>query len=141
MSSASRSATSRSTSTTTTRHAAGGGVRIARIRYQLLAAKLTKRLRVLVTLRDSRHRLVRFPIVSVGRLAGAKRTLPGARVGFSNRKGQATFVVPLTRSLLGQRLLLRIGARTPHAHTIVVAAVRVLRKRPATATLRQITYE
>jgi hypothetical protein len=86
-------------------------------------------LRVLVTLRDRQRRLVRSAIVSIGRLPVAKRTIPRLHVGFSNRKGQAAFVVPVTKSMLGRRVVFRIGARTPSAHALRVATVLVPKQR------------
>jgi hypothetical protein len=105
------------------------GVKIARIRYQVKGAKAHQHLRLLVTLRDRQRRLVHSAIVSLGGIAGAKSTLSGLRAAFSNRNGQATFVVSLTKSMLGQRLLLQIGVRTPAAHTLAVASLRVPKQR------------
>jgi len=105
------------------------GLRITHVRYKFVNAKAGKRLRVLVTLRDRKHQLVRGAIVSLNRLAGAKSTLPGLRLGLSNRKGQAVFVVQLKKSMLGQRVLLRIGARTPSARLFRVGSVLVPKPR------------
>jgi hypothetical protein len=105
------------------------GLRITHVRYKLLHVKASKRLRVLVTLRDRKHRPVRAAIVSLGRVAGAKSTLPGLRLGLSNRKGQAAFVVQLKKSMLGQRVLLRIGARTPSTRVLRVGSVLVPKPR------------
>jgi len=108
--------------------AGASGLRIAHVRYQLLRAKQGKHLRVLVTLQDRKRRLVRFAIVSIGAIAGAKSTLAGTRVAFSNRKGQAAFAVRVTRSMPGKRLLLHVGARTPHARALAVGSVLVPKK-------------
>jgi len=109
--------------------AAARGLKIARVRYQLVRAKKSKHLRVRVTLRDRRGRLVRSAIVSISGLPGAKSTLAGPHFGFSNRKGQATFAVGVTRSMLGHRFLFRIKARTPSAHALKVGAVLVPKER------------
>jgi len=144
---------STSTSATATRHAAGftgtasvsagsaRGLKVARIHYQLVRVKHGKRIRVLVTLRDGKRRPIRFAIVSLGRLAGAKTTLPRAHMAFTNRKGQAGFVVSVTKAMLGRRLMLQIGAHTPHARKLVVGAVVVPKKRPTHGALRHVTYE
>jgi hypothetical protein len=105
------------------------GLRITHVRYKLVNAKAGKRLRVVVTLRDRKHHPVRAAIVSLNRLAGAKSTLPGLRLGLSNRKGQATFVVQLKKSMFGHRVLLRIGARTPSARVLKVGSVLVPKPR------------
>jgi hypothetical protein len=105
------------------------GLRITHVRYKLVNAKAGKHLRVVVTLRDRKHRPVRAAIVSLNRLAGAKSTLPGLRLGLSNRKGQAAFVVQLKKSMFGHRLLLRIGARTPSARVLKVGSVLVPKPR------------
>jgi hypothetical protein len=95
-------------------------------------------LHVLVTLRDRQRRLVRSAIVSIGRLPGARSTVPRLRVGFSNRKGQAAFAVPVTKSMLGRRVLFRIGARTPSAHTLKVGTVLVPKQHTQRKALRYI---
>jgi hypothetical protein len=105
------------------------GLRITHVRYKLVNAKAGQRLRVVVTLRDRKHRPVRAAIVSLNRLAGARSTLPGLRLGLSNRKGQAAFVVQLRKSMFGQRILLRIGARTPSARVFRVGSVLVPKPR------------
>jgi hypothetical protein len=140
------------TNTTTSRRAAAfslagsvaaakaSGLRIAKVRYQMVRAKHVKRLRVLVTVRDGKRRLVRTAIVSIGGLAGAKTTLARTRLGFTNRKGQAAFVVVLKQSMLGRRLLVRVGARTPHARALTVGAVAVPKQVPKRGALQHITY-
>jgi hypothetical protein len=105
------------------------GLRITRVQYKFVNAKAGKRLRVVVTLRDRKHRSVRAAIISLNRLAGAKSTLPGLLLGLSNRKGQAAFVVQLKKSMFGHRVLLRIGARTPSARVLRVGSVLVPKPR------------
>jgi hypothetical protein len=119
-------ATSTSSSTQASVSAAGArGLKIALIRSKLIKAKAGNRLRILVTLRDRQRRLVRSAIVSVGRLPGAKTTLPRLHVRYSNRKGQAAFTVTVTKSMLGRRVLFRVGARTPTAHVLKAGGVLV----------------
>jgi hypothetical protein len=133
-----RSAGFSTTSSATTASVAAAnarGLRITQIRYKFVNAKAGKRLRVLVTLRDRKHHLVRAAIVSLNRLAGAKSTLPGLRRGLSNRQGQAAFVVQLKKSMFGHRFSLRIGARTPSARVFRVSSVLVPKQRKA---VRQI---
>jgi hypothetical protein len=128
------STTSRAT-TASVAAANARGLRITHVGYKLVNAKAGKRLRVLVTLRDRKHHLVRAAIVSLNRLAGPKSTLRGLRLGLSNRKGQAAFVVQLKKSMFGHRVLLRIGARTPSARVFRVGSVLVPKPRKA---VRQI---
>jgi hypothetical protein len=92
------------------------GLRIASVRYRTAGAQMIKRVTVLVTVRDARGRLVRDAIVSLGALPGAKLTVSCKCAGFSNRRGQASLVLPVKREMFGKRLLFRIVARTPSAH-------------------------
>jgi hypothetical protein len=86
---------------------------------------VTKRFRVLVTLRDMRGKYVRSAIVSVSRVPGAVSRTSGVGSAFSNKSGQATIVAPVTESMLGKRLFLKIGARTPSARAIAVRSLRL----------------
>jgi hypothetical protein len=95
---------------------------------------------VVVTLRDLRERLVRFAVVSFRKLDAAKNTLRRTRLGFSNRKGLASFLVGLARSMVGRRLLLRIGARTPHASARAMGSLLVTERVTRRGTIRHITY-
>jgi hypothetical protein len=99
------------------------GLHIAGIRYRTAGVQSSKRFTVLVTLRDARGRLVRGGIVTVSRLAGAQVTLSCRCAAFSNRLGQATLLVPVSRQMLGKRLLFRVGAQTPGAHASTFASL------------------
>jgi hypothetical protein len=101
------------------------GLRIARVRHLTNGVAVTKRFRVLVTLRDMRGKYVRGAIVSVSRVPGAASTTSGVSSAFSNKSGQATIVVPVTESMLGKRLFLKIGARTASARAIAVRSLRL----------------
>jgi len=85
---------------------------------------------VLVTLRDRQHRAVRDAVVSIGKVAHANPAIAGLQVGFSNRSGQAAFLLPLTKSLLGKRLRLQIVARTPATHVRTVTTFVVDKAHP-----------
>ena len=86
---------------------------------------MTKRFRLVVTLRDLRGRYVRHAIVSVSKVPSAVNTISGVHSTFSSRAGQATIAVPVTKSMLGKRLFLKIGARTPKARAITLRSVRL----------------
>jgi hypothetical protein len=101
------------------------GLRITRIRYLTTAVQATKRLQVLVTVRDLRGQRVRDAIVSIRRVPGAKLTITSTQATYSNRLGQASFVVPVPKQTLGKRLLLLIAARTPKAHALAFGSVRL----------------
>lgn len=101
------------------------GLRIVRVRQVTTGVSVTKRFRVLVTLRDLRGRYVRHAIVSVGRVPGASNTVSGVHSTFTNKVGRASIRVPVTRSMLGARLFLKIGARTPSSRSVVLRSVRL----------------
>jgi len=101
------------------------GLRIVRVRHVTKGVSVTKRFRVLVTLRDVRGKLVRDAIVTISRVPGAQSTISGKYSTFSNRFGQATIRVPVAKRMLGKRLFLKISARTPKAHAIALRSVRV----------------
>ena len=68
----------------------GGRARIVRVRHFTKGVSATKRLRVLVTVRDLRGRPVRDAIVSVSRVPGAANTIFGVRLDVQQqgRSGQ-----------------------------------------------------
>lgn len=101
------------------------GLRITRVRHLTKGVSVTKRIRVLVTLRDMRGRYVRSAIVSVSRVPGAVSTISGVHFAFSNRSGKATISVPVTKNMLAKRLFLKVGARTPNARAITIRSVRL----------------
>jgi len=103
------------------------GLRIVRVRHFTRGVSVTKRFRVLITLRDVRGRFVRDAIVSVSRMPGARNTISGMHSTFSNRLGQARLVLPVARRMLGKRLYLKISARTPTARTLALRSVRLPR--------------
>jgi hypothetical protein len=101
------------------------GLRIVRVRHVTKGVNVTKRFRVLVTLRDARGRYVRNAIVSVSHVPSAASTVSGVHSAFSNRSGQATIAVPVTKNMLGKRLFLKIGARTPSARAVTLRSVQL----------------
>jgi hypothetical protein len=105
------------------RIASVGRLRIARVQYFTNGVGLTKRFRVLVTVRDYDGRRVGNAIVSIGALPGARHTVSATHATFSNRFGQAGLFLTATRPMLGQRVLLKIAARTPRASAATVGSV------------------
>jgi hypothetical protein len=119
------SGSTRASARSTVSAAGAVGLRIVRVRHLTKGVSVTKRFRVLVTLRDGRGRLVRDAIVTIGKVPGARNTISGKYPTFSNRLGQATVRVPVAKRLLGKRLFLKISARTPKARTITLRSVRL----------------
>jgi hypothetical protein len=104
------------------------GVRIARVRYVLKGVKRTKRLRVIVTVKDSRGFLIRNAAVSVRSLkAGPIVRNPKAKR--TTRLGQAAFVLKARQRTFGKRLRLVVIAKTPQAKTRKASSVRLPRRR------------
>ena len=106
------------------------GLKIAKIRYATKGVSRTKRLRMIVTVKDSRGLLVNGAKITVrskapGRLA--RRTLEKA----SNKTGQAPFVLRVKSRTLGKRLVMVTVARTPSAKAAKTTSVRVAKARQA----------
>jgi len=107
------------------------GITITHVKYVTTQVRTRRRLRLIVTLRDLRGRLVRDAIVVVRPLPDAKHTIASTQVGFSNAVGQASLAVPIARRMLGAHLQFLIGARTPKAHTVTLGSVHVPVKKPS----------
>jgi len=105
------------------------GLRIAGVRKLMKKVKLTRNFRLLVTIRDGRGLLVRGAIVSAGRVPGSTSTLKGLHAGFSNKRGVATILVPVTTRMFGKRLYVKIAARTPKARAVALRSVALPRLR------------
>lgn len=119
-------------SATTVSAAQADGVRITSVRFFAKKIKSTKRIRMLVTVRDRLNRKIRGATITVastkrGRLArraGAKR---------SNKAGQVGYVLRLSPQAFGKRLVLVASAKTPKAKTAKRISVRL----PRLATRRR----
>jgi hypothetical protein len=101
------------------------GIRIANVRYDTSAVPSKKQLRVAVTLRDTHGRLVRDAIVMLDRVPRAEMTIRQCQARFSDRSGQARFVVNVRKPMLGNVLLLTVIARTPTKQAQRVGMVRL----------------
>jgi hypothetical protein len=105
------------------------GLRIIAVRKLMKNVGVRRNFRLLVTLRDTRGRLVRGAIVSAGRVPGSRTTVSGLHAGFSNKHGVAAILVPVTKRMFGKRLFLKIAARTPKARAVALRSVSLPRLR------------
>lgn len=104
------------------------GLRIA-IRKQMRNVSLRRNFRLFVTVRDTRGLLVRGAIVSAGRVPGSQATISGLHAGYSNKRGLATILVPVTKQMFGKKLFVKIAARTPKARAVALRSVSLPRLR------------
>jgi hypothetical protein len=102
------------------------GVRIASVRYRLTNIKRTKRLRVVVTVKDRRGLLVRSAAVGV-RSARAGSIVRNPRAKRTNAFGRSTFSLTVRNRSFGKRVIFRIVAKTPQARARKTSAVRLPR--------------
>jgi hypothetical protein len=106
------------------------GVRIAKIRYFAKGIKKTKRLRVVVTVRDRRNRLVHGAVVKL-RSPRTDRILGRSFTHTTNLNGKVTFIVRVRRAAFGKRTRFVTTAQTPSAKVSKRTSVRLPRKRVA----------
>jgi hypothetical protein len=107
------------------------GVRIAKIRYITRNVRRTKRLRMVVTVKDRRGLLIRNATISV-RSRFARRIVRNPRAKKSNRVGQAAFLLRARNRTFGKRLMMITVAKTPSAKVSKRSSVRIPRlKKPA----------
>jgi hypothetical protein len=106
------------------------GVRIARIRYITRNVRRTKRMRIVVTVKDRRGLLIRNATVSV-RSRFARRILRNPRAKRTNRVGQAAFLLSARKAAFGKRLVMITVAKTPRAKASKRSSVRLPRLRSA----------
>ena len=116
-------------STTAVGAANAVGLRISAVRKLMKNVSVRRNFRLLVTLRDTRGRLVRGALVSAGRVPGSRSTVSGLHAGFSNKHGVAAILVPVTKRMFGKRLFLKIAARTPKARAVALRSVSLPRLR------------
>jgi hypothetical protein len=106
------------------------GVRIAKIRYITKNVRRTKRLRMVVTIKDRRGLLIRNASVSV-RSRYARRILRNPRAKKTNRVGQAAFLLRAGNRAFGKRLVMITLAKTPAAKATKRSSVRIPHRKPA----------
>jgi hypothetical protein len=112
--------------------AAANGVRIAKIRYITKSVRRTKRLRMVVTVKDRQGRLIRNAVISV-RSKYARRIVRNPRVKKTNKVGQAAFLMKARNRAFGKRLVMVTLAKTPSAKTSKASSVRIPKLRKAAA--------
>jgi hypothetical protein len=109
------------------------GVQIARVRYFTKGIRRTKRLRVVVTVKDRRGFLVRNASVSV-RSVKPRWILRNPKAKRTTGLGQTSFVLTAGQRAFGKRLKLVVLAKTPQAKHRKAGSVRLpSRTRSATA--------
>jgi hypothetical protein len=108
------------------------GVKIASVRYFTKRIRTTKRLRVVVTVKDRRNLFIRGAVVMI-RGAKARQIAGRAALKRSNRKGQVGFVLRLRPGAFGKRVVIVATAKTPTAK----AARRTLVRLPRLAAARR----
>jgi hypothetical protein len=104
------------------------GVRIAKIRYITKNVRRTKRMRIVVTVKDRRGLLIRKATVSVrSRYAGRIARNPRAKK--TNKVGQAAFLLRARNRAFGKRLVMVTVAKTPSAKATKRSSVRIPKQR------------
>jgi hypothetical protein len=103
------------------------GIRIASVRYYTKRIRKTKRLRMVVKVKDRRGFVVRGARVTVRSVRSA-RVVGRAKVKRSNKKGQAGFVLRLRSKAFGKRLVMMATAKTPTAKASKRTSVRLPRR-------------
>ena len=74
---------------------------------------------------DDAGRLVRGAIVLVRPRLQSKQTITTRLASFSNPLGQAHLIIPVTAQSLGKQLEFVVSARTPNAHALEIASMRL----------------
>jgi hypothetical protein len=103
------------------------GLRIAAIRYVTRGAARTKRVRMIVTVRDQRGSLVRGATVRVASMKPIRALRPGRYVLRTGKLGRAGFWLRPRQRVFGKRLVMKAVARTAAAKAQKSRAVRVPR--------------
>ena len=103
------------------------GVRIASVRFYAKHVRTTKRVRMIVTLKDRRGLRIRGAVVTVKSLRSG-RIANRVRAKHSTKKGQAGFVLRLRSKAFGKRLALVVSAKTPRAKASKRSSIRLPRR-------------
>lgn len=100
------------------------GVRITSIRYYAKKVRTTKRVRMLITVKDRRGLRIRGAKVTV-KSVRTGRVIGRARIKSTTRQGQASFVLRLRPKAFGKRLVLVATAKTPKAKASKRTSIRL----------------
>jgi hypothetical protein len=111
---------------------AAQGIQIARIRYITSNVRRTKRLRMVVTVKDRRGLLIRNAAISV-RSKYARRIVRNPRAKKTNKVGQAAFLMRARNRAFGKRLVMVALAKTPTAKASKASSVRIPKLKKAAA--------
>lgn len=109
---------------------AADGVQITKVRYFTKGIKKSKRLRVVVTVRDRRNLLIHGARVQL-RTRRTDRTRRRTLVKTSNQNGKVTFILKVRRAAFGKRTGFVATAQTPSAKVKKLTAVRLPRMKSA----------
>ena len=102
------------------------GLKIASVRYSTRAVVRTKRIRVVVTVKDRLNRLVRGASVTI-RATKARWLVGRAKAKRTSRVGRASFVLRVRPAALGRRIALLAAARTPSASAMKTTSLHLPR--------------
>jgi hypothetical protein len=104
------------------------GLKIAKVRYVAKGVARTKRLRMIVTVKDSRGYLVRGATITV-RSRAAGQLVRRSQAKKSSKVGQASFVLRVKPRTLGKRLVMVTVGRTPKARAAKTTSLRLAKAR------------
>jgi hypothetical protein len=107
------------------------GLKIATVRYVAKGVARTKRLQMIVTVKDSHGYLVRGAKIKI-RSKAAGRLTRRAQTKASSKVGQAAFVLRVKPQRLGKRLVMVTVARTPTAKAAKTTSIRLAKARRGT---------
>lgn len=99
------------------------GIRIVKISYIRKGAVRTHRIRMIVTVRDARGRLIRGATIRV--TAKGHKLARRPRAARSGARGRATIALRFRQTAFGKRLVTVTLARTPHANARKTSSVRI----------------
>jgi hypothetical protein len=121
---------------TTVAAAAAQGVTIAKVRYITKKVRSTKRMRMIVTVKDKRGLLIRGASVRVRSLY-ARRLAVNPRVKKTNKVGQIAFLLKTRKAALGKRLVMVTLAQTPSAKATKRTSVRLPKAKTKASAARR----
>jgi hypothetical protein len=109
---------------TTVAAAAAQGITIAKVRYITKSVRKSKRMRMIVTVKDKRGLLIRGASVRVRSLY-ARRLMANPKVKKTNKVGQIAFLLKTRKAAFGKRLVMVTLAQTPSAKVTKRTSVRL----------------